>query len=27
VRSSACAKTRTTIFDMALSGVETGLIS
>jgi len=27
VRSSACAKTRTTIFDMALSGMETGLIS
>jgi len=27
VRSSVCAKTRTTIFDMALSGVETGLIS
>jgi hypothetical protein len=27
VRSSACAKTRTTIFDMALGGVETGLIS
>jgi hypothetical protein len=27
VRSSACVKTRTTIFDMALSGVETGLIS
>ncbi len=27
LRSAACAKTRTTIFDMALSGVETGLIS
>jgi len=27
VRSPACAKTRTTIFDMALSGMETGLIS
>jgi hypothetical protein len=27
LRSSVCAKTRTTIFDMALSGVETGLIS
>jgi hypothetical protein len=26
-RSPACAKTRTTIFDMALSGVETALIS
>jgi hypothetical protein len=26
-RSSACAKTRTTIFDMALSGVETTLVS
>jgi hypothetical protein len=27
VRSSVCAKTRTTVFDIALSGVETGLIS
>ena len=27
LRSSACAKTRTTIFDMALSGVKAGLIS
>ena len=27
VRTPACAKTRTTIFDMALSGVETTLVS
>ncbi len=27
VRSPACAKTRTTIFDVALSGIETALVS